>query len=55
MLAEPVEDPATLDSRDVDVLRENEYRNATVRQELQSVIEDLEEGLSTLGFPGDRA
>lgn len=110
MLAEPAEDPAPLDSQDVDVLRESEnaYRNATVRQELQSVIDDLpedqqvdlvaltwlgrdncsatdwpairdeaaeahnartvdyllgmsmasdflEEGLSTLGFPGDRA
>jgi hypothetical protein len=45
MLAEPVEDPRPLESEDVDVLREqeNEYRNATVLQELHSVIDDLPE------------
>lgn len=45
MLAEPVEDPCPLESEDVDVLREqeNEYRNATVLQELHSVIDDLPE------------
>lgn len=110
MLAGPAEDPLPLESEDVDVLREreNEYRNATVLQELHAVIDDfpedqqvarvalawlgrdncsvtdwrsirdeaaearnartadyllgmsmagdfLEEGLSTLGFPGEHA
>ncbi|MGB5938411.1 MAG: DUF3775 domain-containing protein [Rhodanobacter sp.] len=45
MLAEPVEDPFPLESEDVDVLRdqENDYRNATVLQELHAVIDDLPE------------
>lgn len=45
MLAEPADDPFPLESEDVDVLREqeNEYRNATVLQELHTVIDDLPE------------
>lgn len=45
MLAEPAEDPFPLESEDVDVLREreNEYRDATVLQELHTVIDDLPE------------
>lgn len=45
MLAEPAEDPAPLDSQDVDALREreNEYEDAAVLQELRTAIDDLPE------------